>query len=317
MTPWCLQSAQLLALSRLPSQWWCLSDLCDYLVMSEAILRRDLYRFALLGVSISIKEQRVCFHQPAHGLDVCKLRQALSLSASNLCVFWSLPSTNDYCLSANSPEDLEFCLAEFQSAGRGRRNARWQSGFATSILLSRRVAVRDYIDYSAYGPLLSLFLVEGLRSRWPDLPIQLKWPNDILLANKKWMGILMETQQCQHHRILVIGMGCNVMPNRVVDNSVGIVEFVPTLCRTDLTILLMRILRESWFVFVNNSRPNWTQAYDSHHVLHGQTVVYRDGEAEKKGLVLGVDFSGRLRLQNQRGLVQISSAVSQVRLVNL
>jgi BirA family biotin operon repressor/biotin-[acetyl-CoA-carboxylase] ligase len=103
------------------------------------------------------------------------------------------------------------CVAEIQSAGRGRRNRRWVSPFAASLYLS--LLWRSASGAAELGGLslaAGVAIVRSLRRFGIDTA-GLKWPNDILVDGAKLAGILIDvigesTGPCS----VIIGIGINV-----------------------------------------------------------------------------------------------------------
>ncbi|HEY5820792.1 MAG TPA: biotin--[acetyl-CoA-carboxylase] ligase [Propionibacteriaceae bacterium] len=102
-------------------------------------------------------------------------------------------------------------VTDFQSAGRGRQGRVWTAPAGTGIAMS--VLVRpDGIEPSRWTwlPLLTgLAVSDGLRQA-VDLPAVLKWPNDVLVLERKICGILAERVETPTGPACVIGMGLNV-----------------------------------------------------------------------------------------------------------
>jgi BirA family transcriptional regulator, biotin operon repressor / biotin---[acetyl-CoA-carboxylase] ligase len=102
-------------------------------------------------------------------------------------------------------------ITDYQSAGRGRQGRSWtappRSGIAMSVLVRP-----DGIDPSRWTwlPLLAgLAVSDGVR-RAGDLPAVLKWPNDVLIDDRKVCGILAERVDTSEGPACVVGIGINV-----------------------------------------------------------------------------------------------------------
>jgi BirA family transcriptional regulator, biotin operon repressor / biotin---[acetyl-CoA-carboxylase] ligase len=102
-------------------------------------------------------------------------------------------------------------ITDYQSAGRGRQGRSWtappRSGIAMSVLVRP-----DGIDPSRWTwlPLLAgLAVSDGVR-RAGDLPAVLKWPNDVLIDDRKVCGILAERVDASDGPACVVGIGINV-----------------------------------------------------------------------------------------------------------
>lgn len=102
-------------------------------------------------------------------------------------------------------------LTDYQSAGRGRQGRTWTAPAGSSIAMSLLVAPQGVPTTRwSWLPLLAgLAVVEALR-RAADLPAVLKWPNDVLVGDRKICGILAERVETPTGPACVIGIGLNV-----------------------------------------------------------------------------------------------------------
>lgn len=91
-------------------------------------------------------------------------------------------------------------IAENQTAGRGRNGRRWQS-LAGNLFLS---AVLPALQNET--PFLSFVAGVSLAEALPDVPVRLKWPNDVLLHHAKIAGILLERVDDK----VIAGFGVNI-----------------------------------------------------------------------------------------------------------
>ena len=119
------------------------------------------------------------------------------------------PSTNLVALEAaevGAPEGL-VVIADFQTAGRGRLDRRWEAPAGTALLLSALLRpldlppARRYLVLAATG-LAAREACGRLGSPLPDL----KWPNDLMVGDRKLAGIIAEALG----DAVVVGVGCNV-----------------------------------------------------------------------------------------------------------
>ena len=102
-------------------------------------------------------------------------------------------------------------ITDYQSAGRGRQGRTWtappRSGIAMSILV--RPKGIDPARWTWLSLLAGLAVSDGIR-RTADLPAVLKWPNDVLIAERKVCGILSERVDTALGAACVVGIGINV-----------------------------------------------------------------------------------------------------------
>jgi BirA family biotin operon repressor/biotin-[acetyl-CoA-carboxylase] ligase len=121
--------------------------------------------------------------------------------------FAEIDSTNRYLLDearGGAAAGL-VALADYQTAGRGRFERRWEAPPGSSLLVSvlRRPAVSEALHTSVMAVALALAgAVEDVAGISPEV----KWPNDLVVGDRKLAGLLAEREG----DALVIGVGCNV-----------------------------------------------------------------------------------------------------------
>lgn len=135
-------------------------------------------------------------------------------------------STNTECLMRAREGDpgLLWVTAERQSAGRGRRGRAWASeaGNLYASLLLIDPALPEQL--SSLPLAISLAVYGALRRVLPltSEPLEIKWPNDVLIGRKKSCGILLEAEMLSDgRRAVVCGIGINI-GFRPVDAPYGV-----------------------------------------------------------------------------------------------
>jgi BirA family biotin operon repressor/biotin-[acetyl-CoA-carboxylase] ligase len=110
-------------------------------------------------------------------------------------------------LEAGTAGDRTVLAADHQTAGRGRLDRRWEAPPGTNLLVSIAFAPVPAVPASATHR-VGLAAVAAARSVRPEVPITLKWPNDLLLDGSKVAGIL--AQRSTIVDAVVVGLGFNV-----------------------------------------------------------------------------------------------------------
>ncbi|WP_417690012.1 bifunctional biotin--[acetyl-CoA-carboxylase] ligase/biotin operon repressor BirA [Pseudidiomarina sp.] len=105
----------------------------------------------------------------------------------------------------------EVLLAEAQTAGRGRRGKQWYSPFATNLYLSMYWPLRQGMSAAmGLSIVIGVLLAEAVREAGVT-GVTLKWPNDVLVDNKKLAGILIDLEgQVIDDAHAIIGVGVNL-----------------------------------------------------------------------------------------------------------
>lgn len=144
------------------------------------------------------------------------------LPAGPLRYFQKIDSTNAEALRwlEDGAPDFSLVIAEEQTAGRGRKDRKWYTppncALAFSLILRSPLtsATREHPSavFTRLTALGALAVSSALRDGF-DLPVQIKWPNDLLVSRRKIAGVLAEsTWSGEHLAAAVIGIGINVAP---------------------------------------------------------------------------------------------------------
>ncbi len=200
--------------------------------------------------------------------------------------------------------------AEEQTTGRGRLDRTWatpaRTGLAVSVLLRP-----DPVPPARWSwlPLLTgLAVVTALR-RVAEVPAQLKWPNDVLVGERKLAGILAE-RVAGDHGAVVIGLGLNVsLPAEELPVPTATSLAVEGAATTDRDPLLRAVLRElgtryaNWRAAGGDVDADGTRtAYVCACATLGRRVrVHLPGGGVLEGEAVDVDPEGRLVIDAAEG----------------
>lgn len=212
-------------------------------------------------------------------------------------------------------------IAESQTAGRGRAGRSWLSAPGASLTFSVAWPFRGPLHRMAGLPLaVGVALAETLASL--GVPVQLKWPNDMMKDGAKLAGILVETQAAQDGTIwAVIGCGMNLLMPDEMEAEIGrAVSSAPWLAQMDRNTLLAALLSRLAGVleeFDNTGFAAFTGRWNALQAWRGQPVNLLDnGAVLQQGIAAGVDDQGRLLLDTPSGRVPVLSGDVSLRLAS-
>ncbi len=114
------------------------------------------------------------------------------------------PSTQDVLRGSDLPEGA-VAVAEQQTAGRGRSGRAWQSQTSAAILMSVLLRPERGIELPQLSLVAGLAVAEALAAE-VGVTALIKWPNDVVIRDRKVAGILLETDG----DVVVCGIGINV-----------------------------------------------------------------------------------------------------------
>ncbi len=193
-------------------------DLAQRLAISRAAVWKQLKLLGEWGIELQATPGRgYRLHEPLDLLDADVIRAALPQWAAgrlrNLEIHEELPSTSDHLLPITDLPAGRFdvCLAEYQSAGRGRRGRRWLAPYASGLCLSVNWGFGDApAALAALSLAIGVAILRGLRHLGIH-GLALKWPNDILHGRCKLGGILIDMRgEIAGPAYVVVGAGINV-----------------------------------------------------------------------------------------------------------
>jgi BirA family transcriptional regulator, biotin operon repressor / biotin---[acetyl-CoA-carboxylase] ligase len=239
---------------------------------------------------------------------------AKAASAKNIHHYYKIGSTNSEAMQAaasGAPQGSVF-LAEEQLAGRGRGAHTWHSAKSTGIYCS--VILRPPMP-PADALLLSLATGLAVRAAVTEivpLPVDLKWPNDLLLNGKKFCGILAEMNaEATRVRYLVIGIGINVnqskFPTELRDIATSLrIETGTEWSRVELCAALLKSLDREYRSFINDGTSSQAALLGrfEDHCSSVRGCRVRVDEDGLEGVTEGLDANGFLQVRTANGGLQ-------------
>ena len=231
-------------------------------------------------------------------------------------------SSNDEIMAlARQSADLAhkaLCVAHFQTKGRGRQGRSWVNRQGECLMFS----LGWTFDKPQYE-LGSLALVVALACRRAladiGLDVNIKWPNDLVVANDKLAGILIETARVDNKTVAVIGIGINFVLPKEVENATSVQALFQTASKQGVNVktLLNAVLAqldELLSEYAQNGFASCVGEYDAANRDTGRPVLLlQEGRIVHEGVVKGVDAQGALRLLTDNGEKTIVSGEISLR----
>ena len=221
--------------------------------------------------------------------------------------FEELDSTNSLAveLASRSCAEGTIILANHQSRGKGRSGARWYSPPDTnlyfSLVLRPSAALLKFLPY-----MTALSLIRAIGT-W-GIHADMKWPNDVLIHEKKVAGILIETSQEENQlKFAVIGTGVNVnendFPPELKDSSTSLrMERNESISRESFLAIFLDVLEERYRQIQDRNWEEFCQELEAHSsYLRGCDITIRHNEDVIEGRSEGLDNYGGLILSTASG----------------
>jgi BirA family transcriptional regulator, biotin operon repressor / biotin---[acetyl-CoA-carboxylase] ligase len=288
-------------------------ELAATLSISRAAVWKRLRQLEAWGIAVEARRgSGYRLESPIDLLDAGRIRDALPQAAlerlRHLEVHETLESTSDRLLAASGllPGRFDACLAEFQTAGRGRRGRRWIAPFASGLCLSVSWNYRD-----APATLGALSLAAGVATlralrRLRFARLSLKWPNDIMHADGKLGGILIDLRsEAAGPAYIVVGIGINVrLPasarSQFRAEGVDVVDLASLGLpppRNELAAVLIAELTQALQEFGGRGMAAFADEWEGADALDGRPVAVLHGGQTLEGVARGVDADGALLLE--------------------
>ena len=224
--------------------------------------------------------------------------------------FETIDSTNDYAKKIALEElDGTVIISEEQTKGRGRVGRQWVSksreGIWMSIILKPNIIPQK-------APFLTLIAGASIAKALNNLGVEtsIKWPNDIIVNNKKVSGILTElSAEIDKINYIVLGMGINVktieFSQEISDIATSLYKEGHKVSRVDIVRNILEEFERLYLQYINHDLKN--EVLDicrKHSAIIGKDIyVIMNGE---KDLVkcLDINKDGNLVIKNNENVIK-------------
>ena len=272
-------------------------------------------------LGLLVEDQHVALPTDVHLHDRQYLQEQLSLLHPNVTVslYDVVDSTNVAMgrIARDTRIANQLFVAEYQSAGRGRRGKSWVGDYGRNVAMT--IGVNFNRPINALGGLscvVGLALIQALEQF--GVAAQLKWPNDVWVDDQKLAGVLVELVQAHDcvDAIVGIGMNVNLSNERVsqIDQKVTSLRSLGfEMSRDDLVVAVYTSVARNLEAFREHGFSRFVAAFNAVHRLHDHLAVLRIGESERSGIVRGVEPGGGLIFEESSGTSIITAGEVSIR----
>jgi BirA family biotin operon repressor/biotin-[acetyl-CoA-carboxylase] ligase len=302
--------------------------------VTRAAVAKQVRRLADWGLAVeSVPRRGHRLAAPLDLLDAERLQASLTPLAharlERLELVDEIASTNSYLLAANRLPAGRWCacLAEYQSAGRGRRGRGWIAPYASGLCLSFGWMLADPPAGLATLSLAAGVAVLRALTALGVTGLALKWPNDVLKNGRKLGGILCELRaEAAGPAYVVIGIGLNVrlpVAARAAITAGGGLEPADLAtgepgsppARTLLAAALLDALVAMAIEFeVRGFAPFWRELSGADALCDRPVRVFAHS-SERDGVARGIDADGALCVEFDGQLERLASGEVTLRAV--
>ena len=300
------------------------------LAVTRAAVWKAVEQLRDLGVSLDASTNRG--YRLAPGVSALTVERIQTLlpedvrsHIESLQVEWTLESTNTKLLDAWPPAAgfASVLLAEHQTGGRGRRGRSWVAppGGAVCLSVSWQYAELP-ADLSALSLIVGLCVVNALHELGVE-GVSLKWPNDLVTANGKLGGILIEMRAEAGGPVhVVIGIGLNVLlddeARATVKAAGNVADDVrahrdPAPDRNAMVAGVLRRMLPALREFPRHGLKPHLSHWNACDALFGREVNVENVGQITRGVARGIDAHGALLVETPAGVHRFISGEVSVR----
>jgi BirA family biotin operon repressor/biotin-[acetyl-CoA-carboxylase] ligase len=214
-------------------------------------------------------------------------------------------------LSASGIPEGHICIAETQTAGRGRMGRAWHSpqgkGLWYSMVLRPTIPLRAMSHLTL---LTAVVLCETIREQ-TNLPVGIKWPNDLLLDGKKVSGILLETiaeDDRVQSVICGIGISVNLGVDEYPDDLKAIAQSLAmaggqAYDREALLVAFCEKFEQTYELYLAEGFDPIRARWEAQSVTLNKQIEVQQVNRTIAGLAVGIDEQGALLVHTSDGEV--------------
>jgi BirA family biotin operon repressor/biotin-[acetyl-CoA-carboxylase] ligase len=307
-------------------------QLAETLGVSRAAVWKAVESLRELGATLhAVRNKGYRLRSGGDALDAKQIKtllpETVRAHAHSVDAAWTVDSTNSVLLARPNPPfgTCEVMLAEYQTAGRGRRGRAWVAPPGGSICLSLSWAFRGVPqDLGALGLVIGVCALRALRDFGLE-DASLKWPNDLVIEGKKLGGILIELRaESAGPACVIIGIGLNVALGAnaleaIEETGVSPIDLVTAglehPSRNAFASALITQIVHGLLVFEKEGLRPFAEEWRNADALRGRQIDVHTLEGVARGLARGIDLHGALVVETPQGVRRFISGDVTVRAV--
>jgi len=299
------------------------SLLAEKLSMSRVGVWSRIDKLRRLGISIEASQNRgyrIAGEPNLFNLNLLEAWMRKVGSDCKLTVHDQIDSTNSEAERRLADgKDTPFAVvANEQRTGRGRRGKAWHSPKDGNIYLSLGFNPNvNMIRLQTFTLWQGIKIAKFLRDFSGSNQILVKWPNDLLVGDKKLGGMLTEASiDCEHVKSLIFGIGINVnastlsYPKNIRSQSISLESHTHQTFRLhEITAGLIKVILESFSECLDGvAGHRLVKEWSKYDALKGKKVQVTCGNETFHGIARGIDATGLLRLKMRNSKEKIIHA---------
>ena len=231
-----------------------------------------------------------------------KILQNLPANKVNLEIFNEIDSTNDEAKRIIIQKDFHVIIAERQTKGRGRLGKKWSSPNSGNIYMT--ICTENDHSNSPLSLVTGLICKRAINKISNKLLVSLKWPNDILVKDKKIGGILVEKEIQKEVTRTIIGIGININIKKQESWWGDLSNYNLETKRNELiNLILLEFISMS-----KDMNPNWMDEWrDSCIHMNKQIKIEVGNSFKEEAFFKDIDENGNAIIETNEGKKVMSS----------
>ena len=243
------------------------------------------------------------------------VREAQGLSIfRKLMLHKELDSTQSeaHRLAAAGESHGTLIITECQTSGRGRHGKSWYSPAGKGVWMSLLLEPTMPIAFASQMTLLTaVSLCRTVRKNY-QTDVGIKWPNDLLIGNKKISGILVESvgeDERVQYMVIGVGIDCNLLPEdypaELADKATSLfIETGELVDRSAIIAAFLREFDELYKLYIEFGFAPIRILWESLSLTLGQAVKLKSGQGDIEGIAEAMDEMGALIIRLENGEIQ-------------
>ncbi len=213
--------------------------------------------------------------------------------------------TAQQLLQRKQAQDGAIVHADFQTAGRGQQRNRWESAPAQNLTFSMILFPQLAIEEQYFLTIATSLSVYDTLTQWVNLPVTIKWPNDILCESSKICGILIQNNlKGRKIHSTVVGIGLNVNQDQFFSPQATSLALVTGRYWNRSAVLsqLTHNLDRRFQQLRAGQRTTLKTEYLEHMFWKDEQHLFTDEDGTFYGTIVGVDAAGRLAVRVEEAI---------------
>ena len=306
---------KILALLKQQNDYISGQELCEHFGVSRTAVWKAIKQLQNEGYQIeAVNNKGYHLLEESDVLTETEIQEKLhtTVMGKNLICYKETGSTNNDAkrMAEEGAPHGTMIVADMQTGGRGRRGREWKSApgesIAMTLLLRPEILPENASMLTLVGAMALTDAIDSLTTS----SCRIKWPNDIVLNEKKLCGILTEmSTEVDYIQYVVIGIGVNAnqteFPEEIREIATSIyLEEGKKINRAAIVAKYLEEFEKYYDIFQKTQdMSGLIDQYNQILVNRDRTVRVLDPKGEFTGTALGIDERGELLVQTDDGAV--------------